>query len=204
PTLDAAIAHGVEMAEQGADILDVGGESTRPGADSVDIEEELARVMPVVAGLAARGIAVSIDTAKPDVARAACAAGAIVVNDVTGLVDPRMAPVAAEFAAGVVVMHMQGEPRTMQEDPHYDDVVGEVRDFLVERARVAEAAGVPPQRIAIDPGIGFGKTFEHNLELLRNLPVLVETGYPVLLGASRKAFLGRILGGTVPAAERDP
>jgi len=204
PTLTAAIDHGVEMAEQGAGIIDVGGESTRPGADPVSEGDELDRVVPVVEGLVERGVAVSIDTAKPVVARAALEAGAVVVNDVTGLSDPRMAPLAAESSAGVVIMHMQGQPRTMQDDPHYDDVVGEVRDFLVARARLAEEAGVSRDRIAIDPGIGFGKSFEHNLTLLRNLTVLVDTGYPVLLGASRKAFLGRILGGSVPAPERDP
>jgi dihydropteroate synthase len=204
PTLAAAIDHGVEMAAQGAGIIDVGGESTRPGADPVSEGDELDRVVPVVDGLVERGIAVSIDTAKPVVARAALEAGAVVVNDVTGLSDPRMAPLAAESSAGVVIMHMQGQPRTMQDDPRYDDVIGEVRDFLVDRAQLAEAAGVSRDRIAIDPGIGFGKSFEHNLTLLRNLTVLVDTGYPVVLGASRKAFLGRILGGSVPAPERDP
>jgi len=170
----------------------------------VPADDELARVLPVVGALAADGIAVSIDTAKPEVAEAAVAAGAIVVNDVTGLGNPAMLAAVAGSRAGVVIMHMQGEPRTMQDDPQYTDVVREVRDFLVDRAQAAEAAGVAAERIAIDPGIGFGKTFDHNLALLRNLQVLVETGYAVLLGASRKAFLGRILGGTVPAAERDP
>lgn len=203
-SLDAAIAHGRRLIAEGADMIDVGGESTRPGADPVPVDEELARVIPVVSALAADGIAVSIDTAKPAVADAALEAGAIVVNDVTGLADEAMIDTVGGSTAGVIILHMQGEPRTMQDDPHYTDVVIEVRDFLVERARAAEAAGVAAGRIAIDPGIGFGKTFDHNLELLRNLHVLVETGYPVLLGASRKAFLGRILGGNVPAAERDP
>ncbi len=203
-TLETAIAHGRRMANEGADLIDVGGESTRPGAEPVAVEDELARVIPVAAALAADGIAVSIDTAKPEVAGAALEAGAIVVNDVTGLADPAMASLVAESSAGVVIMHMQGEPRTMQSDPQYENVVVEVRDFLVERSKQAEAAGVRRDHIAIDPGIGFGKTFDHNLELLRSLQVLVETGYPVLLGASRKAFLGRILGGSVPAAERDP
>ena len=192
------------MAAAGADIIDVGGESTRPGADSVAIEEELKRVVPVVSALAEQGVAVSIDTAKPAVAASALEAGAVVVNDVTGLRSPAMVEVVAENQSGVVIMHMQGEPRTMQENPHYDDVVTEVAGFLVERAERAEAAGVRRDRIAIDPGIGFGKAFHHNLDLLRNLDRLVETGYPVLLGASRKAFLGRILGGNVPAPERDP
>lgn len=204
PTLEAAVFHGVEMAEQGAGIIDVGGESTRPGAEPVTAVDELERVVPVVAGLAERGIPVSIDTIKPEVARAALEAGALVVNDVTGLADPLMATLAAETSSGVVIMHMQGQPRTMQDDPQYEDVVAEVRDFLLERARLAEKAGVRSDRIAIDPGIGFGKTFDHNLELLRNLHVLVDTGYPVLLGASRKAFLGQILGGSIPAPERDP
>ncbi len=203
-SLEAAVRHGVEMAEQGADVIDVGGESTRPGADPVSAIDELNRVVPVVGTLAEQGIAVSIDTAKPEVARVALEAGALIVNDVTGLSDPLMAPLAAEFSAGVVIMHMQGQPRTMQDQPQYEDVVGEVRGFLVARARAAEEAGVRPDRIAIDPGIGFGKAFDHNLALLRNLHKLVDTGYPVLLGTSRKAFLGRILGGSVPAPERDP
>ena len=203
-SVEAAVRHGAEMAEQGAGIIDVGGESTRPGAEPVPAVDELERVVPVVAGLAERGIPVSIDTIKPEVARAALEAGALVVNDVTGLADPLMATLAAETSSGVVIMHMQGQPRTMQDDPQYEDVVAEVRDFLLERARLAEKAGVRSDRIAIDPGIGFGKTFDHNLELLRNLQVLVDTGYPVLLGASRKAFLGQILGGSIPAPERDP
>jgi dihydropteroate synthase len=203
-SLEAAIAHGRQMIGEGADIIDVGGESTRPGADPVAAEDELARVLPVVGALAADGIAVSIDTTKPEVAHAALDAGAAVVNDVTGLANPAMLEAVAGSVAGVVIMHMQGEPRTMQENPQYADVVAEVRDFLLKRAESAEAAGIAAERIAIDPGIGFGKTFDHNLALLRNLRLLVETGYPVLLGASRKAFLGRILGGSVPAAERDP
>jgi dihydropteroate synthase len=203
-SFDDAVAHGVEMASAGADIIDVGGESTRPGADPVTAEDESARVVPVISALVEQGVAVSIDTAKPVVAAAAIEAGAMVVNDVTGLRDPEMVDLVSSHGSGVVIMHMQGEPRTMQQNPHYGDVVLEVRDFLVERAGRAEEAGVRRDRIAIDPGIGFGKTFQHNLELLRNLDQLVETGYPVLLGASRKAFLGRILGGNVPAPERDP
>ena len=203
-SLDAAITHGRQLADEGADIIDVGGESTRPGAAPVGVNDELDRVVPVIEALAQDGIAVSIDTAKPEVAAAALAAGAVVVNDVTGLADPAMIEAIVESKAGVVIMHMQGEPRTMQDDPQYGDVVAEVGDFLVGRARAAEGAGVAAERIAIDPGIGFGKNLDHNLDLLRNLHVLVETGYPVLLGASRKSFLGRILGGKVPAAERDP
>jgi dihydropteroate synthase len=203
-SVTAAIAHGLELAGAGADLIDVGGESTRPGAQPVAAEAELSRVVPVVAALAAEGIGVSVDTTKPQVARAALEAGAVVINDVTALGDPGMAPLAAETGAGLVLMHMQGEPRTMQADPRYDDVVTEVCQFLTGRARLAEEAGIRRDRIAVDPGIGFGKTLQHNLELLRNLQVLVETGYPVLLGTSRKAFLGRILGDSVPAAERDP
>lgn len=203
-SLEAAITHGEQMIRQGADLIDVGGESTRPGAEPVSVAEELLRVIPVVEGLVERGVSVSVDTAKPEVAGAALQAGAVVVNDVTGLANPAMTELIANTAAGVVIMHMQGEPRTMQQNPHYDDVVREVRAFLLERAHTAEDAGIGANRIAIDPGIGFGKDFSHNLALLRNLSGLVETGYPVLVGTSRKGFLRKILGDSVPAAERDP
>lgn len=202
-TVDQAVAAGVRLSREGADLVDVGGESTRPGADAVAVEDELARVLPVVSGLVAHEVAVSIDTAKPAVARAALAAGALVVNDVTGLEDPQMTSLVADSGAGVVIMHMQGSPRTMQDDPRYDDVVGEIVGFLEDRASRAEAAGVARDRIAIDPGIGFGKTLTHNLELLRNLDRFVSTGYPVLLGTSRKRFLAQILGNDLPAPERD-
>ena len=199
----AAIERGLEMIEQGADLIDVGGESTRPGSLPVSEDEERRRVVPVVASLTAAGGVVSIDTTKGAVARAALDTGAAVVNDVTALADPETAAAAAAAGAGVVLMHMQGAPRTMQEDPHYDDVVTEVRDFLLERAAVAEAAGIRADAICLDPGIGFGKTLEHNLALLRRIDVLAAAGYPVLVGASRKSFLQHLLGPT-PAAERDP
>lgn len=189
----AAIAEGEAMVAAGADLVDVGGESTRPGADPVSPTEELARVLPVVAALVALGIVVSVDTAKAEVAEAVLAAGAHVINDVTALADPSMAATVARHQAGLVVMHMQGTPRTMQAEPTYDDVVGEVRDYLVAAAERAIAAGVPPAAIVIDPGIGFGKTLEHNLRLLAATDVLAATGFPVMVGASRKAFLGTLL-----------
>ncbi len=199
----AAVAHGYRLWSEGAAIVDVGGESTRPGAESVPAPVELARALPVVEGLVGRGVAVSIDTSKSVVARAALEKGAVAVNDVTALGDPDMAGVVAEHEAGLVLMHMRGEPGTMQDDPRYDDVVGEVRDYLLKRAAIAEAAGIDPARICLDPGIGFGKTLAHNLELLRRLPELVATGFPVLVGASRKSFLGRVLGDLDGAARDD-
>lgn len=189
-----AIAHARSLVAAGADVVDVGGESTRPGADPVDAATEIRRVHPVIEALASDGVVVSIDTAKADVARVAVEAGAQIINDVAAGSDPGMLEVMAETGAGVVLMHMKGTPRTMQDDPRYDDVVAEVRDFLVQRAAAATARGVDRRSIVIDPGIGFGKTTEHNLELLRRLPDLVATGYPVLVGTSRKAFLGRITG----------
>lgn len=203
----AAIAHGLALWNGGADIVDVGGESTRPGAAEVSVDEEIGRVVPVVAGLTAADVIVSIDTSKPEVASAALAAGAHVVNDVTAFGHPDMARVCAERGAGVVLMHMQGSPGTMQDDPTYDDVVGEVGDYLMERATVAVAAGISPERICLDPGIGFGKTVDHNLELLARLGELVDRGFPVLVGASRKRFLEVILEATgirTEAMERDP
>jgi dihydropteroate synthase len=194
--LDPAVAidHGLQLAAQGADVLDVGGESTRPGAEPVPVEEEIERVVPVVAGLASRGdVPVSVDTMKAAVAEAALVAGAAIVNDVSaGLADPRMLGVVAGAGAGYVVMHMRGTPRTMQQDPRYDDVVAEVIAFLRERIAAAEAAGIARDRIIADPGIGFGKTGGHNLQLLRRLRELVAAldGVPVLVGTSRKAFLG--------------
>jgi dihydropteroate synthase len=185
---DAAIAHGLELVAEGAAVVDVGGESTRPGATRVAEDEELRRVIPVVEALAPH-VRVSIDTRKARVAEAAIAAGATLVNDVSSSLHE----VAAAGGAGWVAMHMQGDPRTMQHEPRYDDVVREVRDTLVARADAAVAAGVA--EVWIDPGIGFGKTAEHNLSLLRSLRSLVETGYPVLVGTSRKSFLGKLTGG---------
>jgi dihydropteroate synthase len=197
---DAAIAHGRLLVEQGAEIVDIGGESTRPGAQPVALEQELQRVLPVVEGLVAamRSMPVraqiSIDTSKAAVARAALAAGASLVNDVSAFrADPEMAAVVADSGAECCLMHMLGEPRTMQEDPRYDDVVDEVRAFLAERLAFAVDAGIERDRIMLDPGIGFGKTEQHNLELLRRLPEIVSIGAPVVIGTSRKAFIGRIL-----------
>jgi len=201
---EAAIAHGEELLAAGADILDVGGESTRPGAEPVDLAEELRRVVPVVEGLA--GARISIDTSKAAVAEAALDAGAAIVNDVTALRgDPGMAALCATREATVVLMHMAGEPRTMQDAPAYGDVVAEVRDFLAGRIEAAVAAGIEAERIWVDPGIGFGKTADHNLELLRRLPELAELGRPLVIGTSRKSFIGRLdgssarerLGGTI-------
>jgi dihydropteroate synthase len=199
---DSAINHGLRLAAEGADLLDVGGESSRPGSRPVSLDEELARVVPVVRGLAAQlQIPISVDTTKAEVARQALAAGGCIVNDITaGLGDADMLPVVRESGAGVVLMHMQGTPETMQQNPSYADVVGEVRAFLADRVRAWVAAGVPAERIAIDPGIGFGKAFDHNLTLLRNLDALSTIGRPVLLGVSRKGFLGQITGR--PVAER--
>ena len=197
---DAAIAHGRRLAAEGAHIVDVGGESTRPGAQPTEAGEELRRVVPVVRALAAAGIAVSIDTSKAEVARQSLAAGAFMVNDVTALRgDPQMADVVARAGAALCLMHMQGEPATMQQEPRYDDVVREVRAFLAERLARATGAGVAPAAIALDPGIGFGKTLEHNLLLLRGLADLVSLGQPVLVGASRKRFLRAITGRSAPA-----
>jgi len=193
---EAAIAHGRELAGEGASILDVGGESTRPYAEPVALEEERARVVPVVEALAADGAAqVSVDTMKLEVARAALDAGATYVNDVTAFRhDPEMAGLVAERGCDCCLMHMLGEPRTMQVDPRYDDVVSDVKAFLEERAAFATGHGVAEERIMVDPGIGFGKTLEHNLELLRRLDEIVALGFPVLVGTSRKAFLGRLVG----------
>lgn len=189
----AAVAHGLQLAADGASILDVGGESTRPGAEPVPSLDELARVVPVVDGLAAAGARISIDTMKARVARAALEAGAGYVNDVSALRhDPEMASLIAETGCECCLMHMLGEPRTMQRSPRYGDVVDDVRAFLEERLAFAVAAGIAEDRVSLDPGIGFGKTFEHNLELLRRLDELTTLGRPLVIGVSRKAFLGRI------------
>jgi dihydropteroate synthase len=198
----AAIDRGVEMVEEGADIVDVGGESTRPGSDPVPLEEELRRTVPIVERLAASvPVPISIDTRKPEVAAAALDAGATIVNDISGARDPGMFEVVKRAGAGMVLMHMKGEPKSMQEAPHYDDVVAEVKEYLRERIEAAEFAGVDPERLAIDPGIGFGKELEHNLEILRHVDALFELGRPVLVGPSRKRFIGTLLG-DLPPEER--
>jgi dihydropteroate synthase len=206
---EAAISHGRELVAAGAEILDVGGESTRPGADPVDAEEELRRVVPVIRGLSDCGCELSVDTSKAPVAAAALDAGATIVNDVTALRgDPGMAPLCAERGATVVLMHMLGEPRTMQDDPRYDDVVATVKDFLAVRLKSAIAAGIAEERVWLDPGIGFGKTPAHNMELLRRLGELRELGRPLVIGTSRKSFIGKVdgsaagerLGGTIASS----
>jgi dihydropteroate synthase len=197
---DAAVGHGLKLEAEGAAILDIGGESTRPGAEPVDAAAELHRVLPVIQGLRDRGVSaqISIDTSKAAVAAEALDAGATLVNDVTALrADPDMAGLVAERGVQCCLMHMLGEPRTMQEDPRYDDVVSDVKAFLEDRMAFAVAAGVPEERILVDPGIGFGKTAEHNLELLARLHELVALGRPVVIGTSRKSFLGRITGRSV-------
>ncbi|MBU1275095.1 MAG: dihydropteroate synthase [Proteobacteria bacterium] len=195
-----AVEQGLALAEAGADILDVGGESTRPGSEPTPANEEMDRVLPVIEALARHCSAViSVDTYKAQVARAAVEAGAQIINDITSLGgDPDMARTAAQTKAGLVLMHMKGEPRTMQADPTYGDVVAEVRDFLAQRAGKALEAGVAPEAIVLDPGIGFGKTLEHNLALIRNLGYLARLGHPVLLGASRKSFIGALTGRPTP------
>jgi dihydropteroate synthase len=196
---EAAIAHGEKLVRDGAAILDVGGESTRPGAVEVGEAEELRRIGPVVAGLVGTAT-VSIDTSKLAVAEAALDAGASIVNDVTALRgDPEMAALCAERGVGVVLMHMPGNPRTMQDDPTYGDVVDDVKAFLAERTEAAVAAGIEEERIWLDPGIGFGKTLEHNLELLRRLGELRDLGRPLVIGTSRKSFIGKVDGSGVDA-----
>ncbi len=199
---DAAVAHGLALVDEGAHLLDVGGESTRPGAEPVAEAEELRRVLPAIEALAAAvpQAVLSVDTSKLAVARAALDAGATYVNDVTAFrADPGLAALVAERGARCCLMHMLGEPRTMQADPRYDDVVDDVKAFLEDRMAFAVAEGVPEDRIELDPGIGFGKTLAHNLTLLRRLDELVALGRPVVVGVSRKGFLGRITGRAVPA-----
>ena len=206
---ERAIAHGRELVKAGAEILDVGGESTRPGADPVGEDEELRRVVPVIRGLAGSQSRISVDTSKATVAAAALDAGAEIVNDVTALRgDPDMADLCAECGATVVLMHMLGEPRTMQDDPRYEDVVADVKAFLAARLEAAVAAGIAEERVWLDPGIGFGKTGAHNMELLRRLGELRELGRPLVVGTSRKSFIGRVdgspadqrLGGTIASS----
>jgi dihydropteroate synthase len=193
----AAVEQGLELERQGAAMLDIGGESTRPGAAPVSAGDELGRVLPVIEGLVSAGVRarLSIDTSKASVAQAALRAGATLVNDVTALRhDPEMVAIVANRKADCCLMHMLGEPQTMQRDPHYDDVVSEVKAFLEQRMAFAVGQGIPERRILLDPGIGFGKTLQHNLELLRRLDELVALGRPVVIGTSRKSFLGRISG----------
>lgn len=199
-TADAAIAHALKLEEEGADIVDIGGESTRPGAREIGVEEELQRVMPVIEALAGRlRIPISIDTSKPEVMRAAVRAGAGMINDVHALRRDGALDAAAQAQVPVVLMHMQGEPRTMQQDPHYDDVVGEVHRFLAERIFACEMAGIDRKRIVVDPGFGFGKTGAHNLQLLAQLQRFTEFGVPVLAGLSRKKTIGDLTGHEKPA-----
>jgi dihydropteroate synthase len=201
---DAAVAHGLELARDGAAILDIGGESTRPGAGPVPEREELERVVPVLERLAGAGARLSIDTTKLGVAAAALDAGATIVNDVSAFrFEPELAGLVAQSGADCCLMHMLGEPRTMQDDPRYDDVVDDVKAFLEERLAFATDQGVAEERVWLDPGIGFGKTVEHNLELLRRLDEIVAIGRPVVVGTSRKGFLGKLTGGR-PESERLP
>jgi dihydropteroate synthase len=194
-TFERAVEHGLKMTREGAAIIDVGGESTRPGATPVSPAEQIRRIVPVIEALVAKiGVPISIDTHDVKVARAALGAGASIINDITALGDEHMGELAAEQQVPVILMHMQGTPATMQIEPHYEDVVTQVRDFLVTRAEKAQASGIPVERIFIDPGIGFGKTLHHNLLLLKNLHRLVATGYHVLVGTSRKRFIGTLTG----------
>lgn len=199
---DAAVDHALVLVADGADVVDIGGESTRPGSEPVTVEEERARVVPVIERLAAAhpALPVSIDTRKPEVAEAALAAGACIVNDVSGGRSAGMFDVVREAGAGMVLMHMLGEPKTMQEAPRYHDVVADVKEYLRERIEAAEFAGIPAESLCIDPGIGFGKNLEHNLELLRGLGALTDLGRPLLVGPSRKRFIGTIL--DLPEDER--
>jgi len=194
-TASQAIAHAERLMAEGAQILDIGGESTRPGAAPVSITEELARVMPVVRALRDSGVAISVDTCKPEVMRAVLDEGADLLNDVTGFRDPLSRQVAASHAScGLCVMHMQGEPRTMQHAPHYQDVVQDVKNYLLAQTRLLEESGVHRHRISLDPGCGFGKTLEQNYALIKNLNEIVQAGYPVLLGVSRKSMIGAVTG----------
>ena len=201
PSVDIAVAHALALRNAGADILDIGGESTRPGSDTVEVDEELARVIPVISSIRARSDAlISIDTRKTAVMREAVAAGADIINDVAALTfDPEAVTTVADLGVPVILMHARGDPKTMQDNPHYDDVVAEVRTFLDRRVATCEQAGIPRQRIAIDPGIGFGKSLEHNLTLLRNLDAFTTSGLPLMVGASRKRFIGTITDTSVAA-----
>ena len=198
--VDQAVARGIEMARQGAAIIDIGPESSRPGSDPVSASVQIARAVPVIEKLSKQiDMPVSIDTTDPTVAKAALDAGATIINDITALADGAMAKLDAERQVPVILMHMQGEPKTMQADPEYDDVVTEVLEFLLHRAHMAEEAGIAREHIILDPGIGFGKTTDHNLQLLNQLEVICDHGYRVLIGASRKRFIGQITGKDEPA-----
>ena len=198
---DDAVKHGIALVADGADILDVGGESTRPGADPVEPEQEIARVVPTIERLVAEtpGTAISVDTRRAEVARAAIEAGAAIVNDVSAAADPGTLPLVRDSGAGLVLMHMQGEPRTMQQHPRYDDVVAEVRDALARRIGAAVAAGITRQHLCVDPGIGFGKDLGHNLALLHDIAAFRQLRVPLMVGASRKRFIGQLTGVDDPA-----
>jgi dihydropteroate synthase len=199
---DKAIEHGLAMVEQGADIIDIGGESTRPGAAEVTVEEEIGRVIPIIEKIkASSGVPISIDTRKAEVAESACSAGAVIINDISALRhDAKIAEVAARHGTYLILMHMRGTPATMQTLLDYNDLVGEISAFLDAAANVAQAAGVARSRIIIDPGIGFAKTVEHNFRIIKNIPEFKRLGYPVMIGASRKSFIGKTL--NLPADER--
>jgi dihydropteroate synthase len=201
---DTAVGHALALAEAGADILDIGGESTRPFSDPTPLEEELRRVIPVLERVRARtSVTISIDTYKSRVARAALEAGAHIINDISALrFDPDMVHLARETGAPVILMHMQGNPKDMQAKPHYEDLMGELRAFFQERLDFAQAHGLSRELLVLDPGIGFGKTFQHNMEILNNLDAFLNFGCPLLIGPSRKAFVGHLLGG-LPPADRD-
>ncbi len=198
--MEAALAHAQRLIAEGADILDIGGESTRPGATPVDESEEQRRVLPLIRALREQhptgttALRISIDTRHPGTARRALAAGADIVNDITGLTNPAMLELCAQTPAGIIIMHMQGNPATMQNAPHYSDIVAEVRDFFAERIATAEAAGISPSRLCLDPGIGFGKTTEHNLALIHRLAELRVHDLPLMMALSRKRFLGELIG----------
>ena len=198
--VEKAVARGVEMARQGAAIIDIGPESTRPGSATVSVGDQIQRAVPVIEELSRQvNIPISIDTRIPEVAEAAVEAGASIINDITAFQEDAMTELAVRSQTPVILMHMQGTPQFMQVDPQYDDVVMEVVEFLMERAKTAEAAGIVPERIFLDPGIGFGKTTEHNLQLLRGMEIICDQGYRVLIGASRKRFIGQITGKETPA-----
>lgn len=199
-TLDAAVAYGLQLVEEGADALDVGGESTRPGADEVSVEMEISRVVPVIERLLKEtDVPVSVDTSKPEVMRAAVAAGAGLINDIYALRRDGALQAASELGVPVILMHMQGEPRSMQDAPHYDDVIGEIRRFLADRVFACELAGIKKSRLVLDPGFGFGKTLDHNLALLARLDEFSDLGLPLMAGMSRKHMIGQITGRKVDA-----